>query len=58
MTVSSHTTPAAAINTGLEHVRSEYCWIFDDDDVVLDGSIRRMAAFMGRQAELGFCVST
>jgi glycosyltransferase involved in cell wall biosynthesis len=48
---------AAATNMGLAHVTTEYCWVFDDDDVVLEGAIGRLSSFMNKQAELGFCVS-
>ena len=49
---------AAAINTGLELVDTEYCWVFDDDDVVLKGAISRQAHVMNQQLALGFCVSS
>lgn len=49
---------AAAINTGLKLVDTEYCWVFDDDDVVLKGAISRQAHVMNQQPELGFCVSS
>lgn len=49
---------AAAINTGLERVDTEYCWVFDDDDVVLQGAISRQTHVMNQQPALGFCVSS
>jgi len=49
---------AAAVNTGLALVETEYCWIFDDDDVVLTGASSRQAHFMDQQPELGFCVGS
>lgn len=49
---------AAALNAGLALVQTEYCWTFDDDDVVLPGAIHRLASFMNSQPALGFCVTT
>ena len=48
---------SAATNIGLEHITTEYCWVFDDDDVVLKGAIARQANVLNQRPELGFCVS-
>ncbi len=47
----------AAVNLALAHITTEYCWIFDDDDVVLKGAVSRLTHIMNQQPELGFCVS-
>jgi glycosyltransferase involved in cell wall biosynthesis len=43
-----------ALNEGLKHVRGEYLWIFDDDDVALPDALERMVAPLHGGPEYGF----
>ena len=56
------TTPQAgkscAVNAGLERVRSDYVWIFDDDDVALPDAIERFVQPLEADRDCGFSFST
>jgi glycosyltransferase involved in cell wall biosynthesis len=47
-----------ALNAALPHVRGEYLWIFDDDDVALPDALARLVAPLEAHPEHGFSYST
>ncbi|MGA8261339.1 MAG: glycosyltransferase [Arenicellales bacterium] len=47
-----------AINRGLELVRGEYLWIFDDDDVAFPDALERLVQPLLRRPEYGFSFSS
>jgi glycosyltransferase involved in cell wall biosynthesis len=48
----------SAINTGLERVRGDYVWIFDDDDIALPDALEGFVAPLENYPEKGFSYST
>jgi len=48
----------SAINTGLERVRGDYVWIFDDDDIALPDALERFVAPLESYPEKGFSYGT
>ncbi len=47
----------SAINAGLEKVRGEYLWIFDDDDVALTDALERFVRPLENDSQCGFSYS-
>jgi len=46
------------LNEGLKHVKGDYLWIFDDDDVALPDAPERFVAPLETNPDLGFSFST
>jgi glycosyltransferase involved in cell wall biosynthesis len=47
-----------ALNLGLEHVRGDYVWIMDDDDIALPHALERLVAPLEADQALGMSFST
>ena len=49
---------STALNLGLQHVRGDYVWIMDDDDVALPDALERLVAPLEADQELGMSFGT
>jgi len=49
---------SSAINVGLKHVRGDYLWIFDDDDVALPDALERHVAVLEGFSQHAFSYGT
>ena len=49
---------SGAINYGLDHVRGDYIWIFDDDDIALPDALKRFVGPLEGNPEYGFSFSS
>lgn len=47
-----------ALNAAMPHVRGDYVWIFDDDDIALPDALERFAKGLERRPDCGFAYST
>ncbi len=48
---------ARAVNRAMEHVRGDYLWIFDDDDIAVPESLERHLAVLEAHPEIDFTYS-
>ncbi len=48
---------SSAVNLGLKHIRGEYVWVFDDDDIALSQLVDSHMAIFESQPEVGFVYS-
>jgi glycosyltransferase involved in cell wall biosynthesis len=49
---------STALNLGLQHVRGDYVWIMDDDDVALPDGLKRLVAPLEADPNLGMSFGT
>ena len=49
---------STALNLGLQHVRGDYVWIMDDDDIALPHALERLVAPLEADQGLGMSFST
>ena len=48
---------SSAVNLGLKHIRGEYVWVFDDDDIALSELVESQMAIFDSRPEVGFIYS-
>lgn len=47
-----------AVNFGMDHVKGDYLWVFDDDDAAFPDALERLVEPLEKDPELGFSYGT